>query len=197
MPTYTQTVTAAANAARWRRDSAVFSNDYLWVGGSGADYAYDSMARFTSVNIPKNATIISAILSTTPYQVTGSPLCTIYGEDADSGALIDTAAKGVSAVAAKTTANTASGAWTNETNKDIDVKAIIEEITTRAGWASGNNINMLYYCTSDTGNIVGSGSISTIQKTILTVVFGWAHKIYGISPTKIMGIANFSKVMGI
>jgi hypothetical protein len=166
--TFRQIVTVAANAARWDRAGGNFLTDYLWV--SGTSPVFDSMARFTNVTIPKGATIISAVLSTTPYQVTGSPSCTIYGHDADSGALIDTAAKGISAVAAKTTANTASGEWTNETNKDINVKTIIEEITTRAGWAYGNNINMLYYNTGADGTVVGSGSIAAIGKTILTVV---------------------------
>jgi hypothetical protein len=169
MPTFTQTVSVAANSARWGRDSTAFLEDYLWVSGTAP--IYDSMARFTSVPIPKDAPIVSAVLSTTPYQVTGTPACDIYAEDADSGVLIDTAAKGVSAVAAKTTAKTSSGAWTNTVNKDIDVKAIIEELTTRAGWASGNNINMLYYNTAVSGQIVGSGSIAAIGATILTIVY--------------------------
>ncbi|HHT9147123.1 MAG TPA: hypothetical protein ACFYD4_15835, partial [Candidatus Wunengus sp. YC61] len=115
--------------------------------------------------------ILLAQLFETPYAVAGAPSCTIFAEDADSGVLIDTAAKGISAVAAKTTANTAAGTWTVDTEKIINVKTIIEEITTRAGWVNGGNINMLYVNTGASGTYVWDNSVVARGFLRLTIIF--------------------------
>jgi hypothetical protein len=150
MGSYTQTISDHANMAYWTRATTTeFGTAAMLAGCSAVDYIYDSAGRFTSVAVPKNAVIVSAIFSSTAVFVYGAQL--LKGEDADSPSAVTSYTDGRGRV--RTTANVNPGAWTAGVNKDVNVKNIIEEITSRAGWVSGNSLILLF---DDNGSSEGA-----------------------------------------
>jgi len=107
------------------------------VGGSG----YSSAVRFPTVNISKNEAIISASIEF--FHQLGGPTNSntkyrLYGIDEDNVGDVDTGKT-------KTTAYTEGeqAKFTNWSNFSVNVKTQVEEITTRSGWSSGNNMGFI------------------------------------------------------
>jgi hypothetical protein len=109
--------------------------------------------RFQNVTIPQGSTINTAVLScylvSTSYD---SPDTTIYGDNADNSAAFTTTASDIS----NRTATTATVAYTASNigtgYKDTpDLSAVIEEITDRGSWSSGNALTLII-----TGDSAGS-----------------------------------------
>lgn len=101
--------------------------------------------RFTPVTVPQGSTIQSAnIVFTSDEDQSGSTTVRIRGEASDNAAAFSTATFNISSRADTTAAVTWSSipAWsTGEVGSDTttpDIKAIIQEIVNRPGWASGN-----------------------------------------------------------
>jgi hypothetical protein len=97
------------------------------------------------VTVPVGATINSATLYYKPYSTTrDDPGFNWYGEAADNASVFTTTGSSISsrsrtaAVTGDTATNIGTGSY-----RTVDVTAQVNEVTTRAGWASGNNIALI------------------------------------------------------
>jgi hypothetical protein len=99
-------------------------------------------ARFTGVAIPQGATILRARLLLVLPTGNDDPLHTIYGDDADNAAQFTTGANDISGRAATaavvTWDSTDLGGDGASFIASPDIKAVVQEIVDRGGWASGN-----------------------------------------------------------
>ena len=123
----------------------------LFVGIFTDSVTYGSAYRFTSVTIPQGATVVNANLSLQQFQFAGTSdgsgvKTNVYAHDADTSATITSAADFQGR--ALTTAFTA---WddfdfTNTTHffDSPSITAVIQEVVDRAGWASGNALNIIH-----------------------------------------------------
>lgn len=115
--------------------------------------------RWQSVTVPAGATIDEAIASWSVQSSTANdePLLDIYCEDADSAAQFTTAGSSISSRAR----TTATQQWSSTNLGAVNtadanffsaptVKALVQEVTDRGGWASGNNLVILI--TAQAGN---------------------------------------------
>ena len=113
--------------------------------GSDAYLRQNAVWRFRTIAVPQGATITSAILS---LNVTGNQ--TAYGGGTIWGYAKDNMAndwyygynKNSASVAAKTASSTTIARPSSAGIKTYDVTAIIQNIVSRAGWASGNNAGL-------------------------------------------------------
>lgn len=114
---------------------------------SGSSSYYCAGVRFSGVTIPQGSNIISAKFTT--YTYLGSvddPHLTVYAHDTDNSSDFNTNAHIISTEDRPRT--TASTAW-NQDNVGVgwqptpDISNVVEEVTNRSGWASGNAITFL------------------------------------------------------
>jgi hypothetical protein len=98
-----------------------------------------------SVAVPVGATINSATLYYKPYLTTrDDPGFNWYAEAADSASVFTTTGSSISsrsrttAVTGDTAKNIGTGSY-----RTVNITAQVDEVTTRAGWASGNNIVLI------------------------------------------------------
>ena len=117
-----------------------------WVGcvSSCNDTRYGMGIRFTAVNIPQGATINSAYLAVTSSgnYIKDTVNSLIQGEDADTAAAFTTVAnyQGRTRTTAYTTWNGISH-WSNGVEYlSDDISDVVQEITDRTAWVSGNNM---------------------------------------------------------
>jgi type IV pilus assembly protein PilY1 len=97
------------------------------------------------VTVPVGATINSATLYYKPYNTThDDPALNWYGEAADNAAAFTTTSSSISSRSRTTavTGDTATGIGTGS-YRSVDVTAQVDEVTSRSGWASGNNIGLI------------------------------------------------------
>jgi hypothetical protein len=97
------------------------------------------------VTVPVGATINSATLYYKPYSTArDDPGFNWYAEAADNASVFTTTGSSISsrsrttAVTGDTATNIGTGSY-----RTVDVTAQVDEVTTRAGWASGNNIVLI------------------------------------------------------
>lgn len=115
-------------------------------GHLGATFYADVYLRFLNVTIPKGATINSALVRFVCGVVVGTTVVrtNITGEDVDSASQCTSCAD--VAGRARTTALEAWDnvpIWTLGAEYDtVDIADIIQEIVDRAGWVSGNDVNI-------------------------------------------------------
>lgn len=108
----------------------------------------EAALRFGPVNIPQGATITSALLSVYVLSTYDDPDSRIYAEDVNNATVLDTTTNFIQTtlLGAKTTAYTD---WT-ATNigtgwkTSPELKTVVQEVISRAGWASGNYLNLLF-----------------------------------------------------
>ena len=102
--------------------------------------------RFNNVTIPQGATINTATMDL--YFTSGSfddPDVTIYGEDVDDAATFTTAASSISSRAATTaTASWDAASVGTGVKTSPDFASVVQEIVNRAGWASGNDMVIIF-----------------------------------------------------
>lgn len=123
-----------------RINTIAFTSALVAVGNnvSGSGGSTQGAIRFTSINIPKNSSINMAHLFL-PYASVGSTgtwKWKLTGIDEDNTAVIDSGTWGRSRTTAEVNFN--EGEPTSGGTKTINVKSILEEITSRGGWSSGN-----------------------------------------------------------
>jgi len=107
------------------------------VGDSGGSTLTAGLV-FESVNVPRNAEILSATLTLAGSKI-GSPVVRFYGEAADNAALYTAGAtwpKDRNKTSAHVDPNM--GSWTS-----TDVTILVQEIVDRSGWSSGNRMGMI------------------------------------------------------
>lgn len=132
---------------------------YLTEGLSEFKSAYLSNGfRFLNVTVPQGSTIDSAVIFfTTNEASSGAVTLTIVGEDVDDAATFTTYANysGRSRTTATQSWAIATGdQWTTQVTdgkQSVDFKSVVQEITDRAGWASGNDMVIMIDYTSGTG----------------------------------------------
>jgi hypothetical protein len=97
------------------------------------------------VTVPVGATINSATLYYKPFSTTrDDPGFNWYAEAADNASVFTTTGSSISsrsrttAVTGDTATNIGTGSY-----RTVDVTAQVDEVTTRTGWASGNNIALI------------------------------------------------------
>lgn len=142
--------------------------------GKESGTQYSGAVRFSSVSIPKNATIISAELTLEVSEHRHGSNQDIYfkaqGIDEDNTASFSTNSPfGRS----RTTAETTYNANINNDRFRVNVKGIVEEITTRSGWSSGNNMGFLVIVNnaSSPNNVWWEDDIGESVESSLTIVY--------------------------
>ena len=142
--TFTQTISVNGNSVGWTLVSGTPTGfaitPYLYAGGGLVATQYYNSNLFTSVTVPKNAVITSATLQVGIQDVYGTPATRCYGEAADNPTAVTTAVDGNSR--ALTTAYIDPGITTTGT-KTLTVTTIVQELVNRAGWVSGQNMNLM------------------------------------------------------
>lgn len=119
----------STTAIGYRKDGTIVPVNYYW-----------SFFRFTSLTIPEGATITAANLHLNIYAIElGGAKGYLYGNDVDD-AVAPTTHDGVKNLTTTTasvdlTSNLASTGW-----KSLDVTSIVQEIVSRGGWSSGNDL---------------------------------------------------------
>ena len=160
-------------------DVMIGSRDY----GSGSK-AYFPFLRFANVTIPNKAKIISAYLTVTEMDDSGSGtvLTKIYGEAADNPAAPTTRADVVGRV--RTTAGVdwdiTGGTWTDGTVVNSpEINTVIQEIVNRTGWVIGNALQILI--DNDTGvdkrAWFASWDHATYTEPVLTITYAKSQEI--------------------
>ena len=131
--------------------------------------------RFTNCPIPNGSTISAATL-TVSFTTSGSPDgLIIWGEDVDDAATFTTAASSISS----RTPTTANVAWTGTllgTGDKVspDISTVIAEITSRVGYAAGNDLALLLDAVPTTDFRFTSYDGSTTACARLSVTYGSA-----------------------
>jgi hypothetical protein len=103
--------------------------------------------RFANVTIPPGAYIVSAYVTFTANNLnTGNFSSTVYGEAADNSATFTTSISNISS-RSRTSAAVAWSATENwnvgNTKNTSELKAVVQEIVNRSGWANGNSLSIL------------------------------------------------------
>ena len=138
---------AASNDDGHASATTLYRGDYYSFIGNFSGTAYRNFFRFLNVTIPQGATIISAILRfECGYDNGPNTVCSqrIRLEDSDNAAQIG------STLADLTGRTLTSGyvdwtvpAWTNGVKYDTeDFTAVLQAVVNRAGWASGNALQV-------------------------------------------------------
>jgi hypothetical protein len=171
--------------------------DVLKLGVGYNDVFHGSGVRFQTVPIPQGATIDSASISVkqiSEYYLTEQTDITIYAQAVDSGAAWAQTTN-EPGLATRTTASTqwniGTTAWVwKEWYQSPDIKAVVKEITDRAGWASNHHLNLLIYNTSTdnkqysyrwAGSYDSSGNVSGAKLNVSYTAGGAAYDETGRS----------------
>ena len=123
------------------------------IGYSDA-YYYGAGDRFTNINIPQGATIHSAYLKVTSTTSTSADVnATIQGEDTDDASTFSNVGNynGRTRTSASVDWNITAGWTVNVEYSSPDVKTVIQEITNRTGWSSGNALVLFFEDNNSTG----------------------------------------------
>ncbi len=155
--TYTVTVTDNSGTGTYSQEVSSSSNDadqdnftgLMNTGGSNLNLVSSrtSGIRFTSVSVPKDATINSAYLTfMAEANNSGSASFTIKGEatdDASSFSIINWNITGRGTTSASVTWSGVPDWTAGSSYQSPNIASIISELTSRSGWASGNDIAII------------------------------------------------------
>lgn len=168
---YNKTVLAPGSGSDyWNRFFS--SNNFITVGIHSGN-THDGALRFPAVNLANSETIVSAFLN---YHVeakgagTGDLKVQTYGIDEDNTASFSSDPFGraqTTAVTTQTVALPPAGQGFG-----INVKSQVEEITTRAGWASGNAMGFLLYDNGSPADVNAQDDYPTGLNSDLTILYG-------------------------
>lgn len=136
-------------------------NNSGWLIGKTGSNVWNSAYWFSSVSIPKGATITSAKLNLKATAKDGGTVkAIIYCNDVDNCAGFNTTASITGATV--TTANTTwdISTWSTGSYYDTpDLTSAVQEVINRTGWASGNVLGFVFWDNgTDTGNNVNTDS---------------------------------------
>ena len=147
MTTFTKRVVAGGDDG-YAYDSGTFnSNLAYFVIGHFDDASQQAFCRFTNVTIPKGATIVSAKVSLQAYSDYSATTCnvTVACEAADNPAAPTTKADLYGRSRTTGTAWSSISSWTNNSVYDTpDIAADVQEVVDRAGWASGQAMQVFF-----------------------------------------------------
>ena len=146
-------ITASADDAREKANGANFNSAVINLVASSHTAVGDrwnSGMRFASVPIPSGATVdtatVTVYLTSTSFD---DPNCEIYAEDVDDAVDFSTDPDVTSRVR-----TTALATWTDTglgigDEVSVDIASVLQEIIDRGGWASGQDIVILFIGKSD------------------------------------------------
>ena len=142
MTTINLQVAASSDDAFQASDASITLNTATIILISGSQWAG---VRWDGVTVPQAATIVSATAQFyTPSTTEGDIVGDWYGEDVDDATTFAFGSNNISGrprTTAKTTVNAAVGSvgWYS-----ISVTSVVQEIVDRAGWSSGNALNLIF-----------------------------------------------------
>lgn len=113
----------------------LFTNSAFAAGNDGGNMT--GFVRYRSVAVPNGAVIASALLTLSVISINGTPVTRFFGIDEDDTAPFTTGAR--PSARARTTASgdaDPSGMGAHV----LDVTAVVQEIVSRVGWVSGNDL---------------------------------------------------------
>lgn len=151
-------------------------DEYTKSGGSDLSYTCivghyvgdptDGALLFSNLQIAKNQSIISATLYYGYYDVgenSGDWKFKVYGIDQDNTGNFSSNPLGRSKTTASITIDTTPP---TSGRKTLDVKSILEEITSRSGWSSGNNVGFIFEDNGSSDNVWAEAD-TDVDKTYL------------------------------
>jgi hypothetical protein len=159
-------------------DAGQSSAGVVNIGNSGIHVGTMSWVgiRFKNITIPRNATIISAVLTfrSDGNYSTYPAACTMFAEASDNSAGFTTAASSISSRARTTASYSVPVIPAYTLNTDLpagDVGAMIQEVVDRSGWNSGNSLSVIIR--SDAAGQRGAFSYdgSTAYAPLLTIQY--------------------------
>lgn len=172
--TVTSRISAGANDVEETQAGGMYSTSSdLELVNDGATNGNQTLGlRFTALNIPKGATITGAYLEFAVKEA-GSTAANlmIQGENADNSAAFTTLAKNISS-RVRTTASVGwvPPAWTTvgSAQRSTNVRAIVQQIVSRTGWAPGNSMTFIITGTGKRTAYSYEGSASLAPKLVIT-----------------------------
>lgn len=154
--------------------------------------------RFTNVDIPKDATIVSAFIQFTVDENThtASTSIAVYGEDADNASTFSAAGFNIS----NRSKTAVSVAWNNlplwstlnqagADQRTPDLKTIVESVIGRSGWNKGNSISFLMTGTGRRNAHAFDGTASGAPELIITYTMKKAPVV--VFPIAPLGIWSY------
>lgn len=117
-----------------------------WTIGNIAGVTYDAFVLYPGVTIPKGARILTAKLTVYASSTLSGTTCKIkiFANAVDSASVPTTRATHVAKARTTAFVSWTLGAQTAGTKYESpDISSVIQEITDRSGWASGNNLMLL------------------------------------------------------
>ena len=144
MATWSGTIAASADDAAQAPDTSVSITSVVMNANSASQ---GGGMRWPNVTIPQGATINSATLTITVLNTSfDDPDVSIYGQAADNAAAFAATNNNVSS----RTSTTATVTWTATSigagaKNAPELKTVIQEITDRAGWSSGNALALIIW----------------------------------------------------
>lgn len=157
MATFTKRITADEDDCFYYNGTLYSSDYYMKAGYSGSGGSSHAGMRFLNITIPKGSTITSAKITHKARSNSGAITASIsiYGNDVDNATTFSADGSNEPQNKVRTTevVNWSPPFWYNGTIYDgPDIKNIIQEIINRDGWASGNNLSILYINNGETIN---------------------------------------------
>jgi hypothetical protein len=144
--TVTFTVRSATDDVNEDGANFVTSDTTIWIGSGANPSASFAGLRFTGVTIPRGATITSAHLEFYSTRSQWIPLNVQMAADAaDNSLAFTTSSKpsGRPLTTARITHNTNINWAANTWYSLDDIRPVIQEVVSRAGWQSGNSISLI------------------------------------------------------
>lgn len=144
-PTVNESVGAGTDDAYsiWSNSGAsfsLFSASYTGIYvGRNSDRLFYGGVRFQTVAVPNGATINSATLTLRVQSIVGPVNVNVYGNNVNDAATWSDPGNRIKDIA-KTTAVVNKSSWSAAADNTVSVTSIVQEIISRPGWASNNDL---------------------------------------------------------
>jgi hypothetical protein len=175
-PTVNEAVGAGGDDAYsfWGSSGATFSGftaSYSGIYfGRNDDRIFYGGVRFQTIAVPNGATINSATLTLRIQNVVGQGGTTaninIYGNDVDDATAWSDPANRIKEIS-KTSAVVNKSTWNNDADDSVTVTSIVQEIVSRPGWASNNDMAFGLF-TNDVAPAINICAAAAFEHPVLT-----------------------------
>jgi hypothetical protein len=149
VPTVIKAIVAGADDGLAQINTSVFRHNEsaVTIGTGGTGNNNNGFFLFKSINVPKNATIISAKIRYRSSAALSGVTCStrIYFDAADNPSTISSVSDYTGRTKTSQYVDWTIPAWSADTWYDSpNISSIVQEIVNRTGWASGNNMLVLH-----------------------------------------------------
>ena len=176
-------ITTSARISGTNNDVEENQNGTMYMNSSDLELVYDGSKgnqtiglRFTGLNIPQGANILSAhVQFTTDETNSGTTNLTIKGHDTDNSPIFTTSSYNVSSrTSTSASVNWSPSAWSSvgqagSTQKTPDIKTIIQELVDRNGWTSSSALSLIITGTGE--RTAESYDGASASAPVLTVIY--------------------------